>query len=182
MSAGKTLSLMSAIAVLIASAGSAFAGDSNGNLQVRVGVTGVLFDDSVRSLRSSSAGDLKAGGADATVPNVVVPTATITYFFNKNLAIEAVCCAAYVQAEGTKGLSSLGKLADAWVLPAVVTLQYRFDRIAGIQPTSVPACSGSTTGAAGARMRSVRRASPFRTASVLLFRAVSTMTSAEAGR
>jgi len=182
MSAGKALSLISTIAVLIASAGAAFAGDSNGNLQVRVGVTGVLFDDSVRSLRSSSAGDLKAGGADATVPNVVVPTATITYFFNKNLAIEAVCCAAYVQAEGTKGLSSLGKLADAWVLPAVVTLQYRFDRIAGIQPYVGAGVQWIHYWGSRGGMRSVRPASPFRTASVLLFRAVSTMTSAEAGR
>nr|HML30869.1 OmpW family outer membrane protein [Hyphomicrobium sp.] len=80
-------------------------------------------------------GDLKAGlGADASIPNIVVPTATITYFFNEHWAVEGVCCAAYVKGVGTKGLEGTGKLVDAWVLPPVVTLQYHFTRFAGFQP------------------------------------------------
>lgn len=129
------VSAISAMTALLTFTSAASAGDSNGNLQVRVGVTGVLFDDSVKSVQSSSAGDLKAGiGADASIPNIVVPTATITYFFDQHWAVEGVCCAAYVKGVGTNGLEGTGKIVDAWVLPPVVTLQYHFDRFAGFQP------------------------------------------------
>src|SRR5688572_28952783 len=84
----------------------ASAGDSNGNLQLRVGVTGVIFDDNVKSVTTSSGADLKALiGADADVGNTVVPTATITYFFTPNWAIEAICCTAHISATGTGGLN-----------------------------------------------------------------------------
>lgn len=137
MSKAKLGSRFVAIGALLMSASTAFAGDSNGSWQVRAGVTGILFDDKVTSLRSSTAGDLKAApfNADASLPNIVVPTATITYFFNKNWAVEGICCAAHVKAVGTKGaLNGAGNVTEAWVLPPVVTLQYRFDRIAGFQP------------------------------------------------
>lgn len=119
----------------MAAASTAFAGDSNGNFQVRFGVTGVVFDDNVKSVTTSGGTDLKAAiGADASVGNTVVPTATLTYFFTPNWAIEAICCTAHISAKGTGGLNGTGDIADAWVLPPIITLQYRFDRIGGLQP------------------------------------------------
>lgn len=131
---------LSAIVAMIAStwlvsAAPASAGDSNGNLQVRVGVTGGIFDENVTSVRTSTGVDLKSAvGANAELDDLVVPTATITYFFNKNLALEVFCCAAHVTAEGTNGLSGAGDIVEAWVLPPIITAQYRFDRTAGFQP------------------------------------------------
>lgn len=119
--------------VVTAAIPTAFAGDSNGNLQVRLGVSGVIFDDSIKSVNTAS-GNLKPQGANAKVTDVVVPTATITYFFTPNWAIEANCCTAKVTAKGKGLLAPYGDLADAWVLPPVVTLQYRFDRFHGLQP------------------------------------------------
>lgn len=121
---------LGAIAISIPSA---FAGDSNGNLQLRLGVTGILFDESVKSV-NTAVGDLKPAGANAKVGDVAVPTATITYFFTPNWAIEAICCTAHVTAKGTGLLAPFGDLADAWVLPPIITLQYRFDRVHGFQP------------------------------------------------
>lgn len=119
----------------MAAATAAFAGDSNGNFQVRFGVTGVVFDDNVKSVTTSGGTDLKAAiGADASVGSTVVPTATLTYFFTPNWAIEAICCTAHISAKGTGGLNGTGDIADAWVLPPIITLQYRFDRIGGFQP------------------------------------------------
>ncbi|MCK9909877.1 hypothetical protein MXD81_12110, partial [Microbacteriaceae bacterium K1510] len=123
------------LGVCSAAVPAALAGDSNGNLQVRVGVTGIIFDDDVRSVTTSGGADLKALiNADAEVGNTVVPTATITYFFTPNWAIEAICCTAHISAQGTGGLTGAGDIAEAWVLPPIITLQYRFDRVAGFQP------------------------------------------------
>lgn len=120
--------------VMLGAIGGASAGDSNGNWQVRVGATGIIFDDDVTSVRTDTGIDLQAVGADAKIPDVVVPTATITYFLTKNWAIEAICCTAHVKAKGTNALSGAGDIVDAWVLPPIITAQYRFDRTAGFQP------------------------------------------------
>lgn len=111
------------------------AGDLNGNLQVRFGVTGIIFDDDVTSVRAGAL-DLMAPpvNGDAEIGDTVVPTATITYFLTPNWAIEAICCTAHISATGTAGLAAAGDLVDAWVLPPIITLQYRFDRYAGFQP------------------------------------------------
>lgn len=124
-----------ALLAATAIAPTALAGDSNGNLQVRAGVTGIIFDDNVKSVRTSGGADLQSLlGADAKIGDVAVPTVTITYFFTPNIAIEAICCTAKIKAEGAGGLSGAGDLAEAWVLPPIVTLQYRFDRVANFQP------------------------------------------------
>jgi outer membrane protein len=124
------------LVTIAAATAPAFAGDSNGNLQIRLGVTGVVFDDNVKSVTATGGSvDLKSAiGADAKIGNTVVPTATVTYFFTPNWAIEAICCTAHISAKGAGGLAPLGDIADAWVLPPIITLQYRFDRINGFQP------------------------------------------------
>lgn len=128
----KALWSVFAVSVVIAlSTHAASAGDSDGTWQVRVGVTGIIFDDDVKSVK---AGGAAIAGADAKINDVVVPTATITYFLTKNWAIEGVCCTAHIEAKGKGTLAGLGEIADAWVLPPIVTLQYRFDRTAGFQP------------------------------------------------
>jgi OmpW family len=88
------------------------AGDSNGNVQIRVGGTGVLFDDDVTSIRTSTGVNLKSAiGADAEVGDVAVPTLTLTYFFTNNFAIEAICCTAHINVKGMGGLAPLGDIA-----------------------------------------------------------------------
>jgi outer membrane protein len=132
MTYGKAwLSISAIVASTLISIGAASAGDSNGNLQVRIGATGIIFDESVKSVRANGSA---IPNADADIDDVLVPTATITYFFNKNWAIEAICCTAHIKATGTGSLTGLGEIADAWVLPPIVTLQYRFDRRARFQP------------------------------------------------
>jgi outer membrane protein len=113
----------------------ASAGDPDGKWQVRAGVTGVIFDDDVTSVKTSTGVDLQSAlGADAKIGDVVVPTLTVTYFLTPNIAIEGICCTLQVKAEGTNGLEGAGDLVEAWVLPPAITAQYRFDRRAGFQP------------------------------------------------
>lgn len=107
----------------------ALAGDRNGNFMVRIQGT-VIDPDSSADVYS---GGTLVPGYDAEVSTEIVPTATLTYFFNKNLAIELLCCFAKLEAEG-KGLIKNADLGDFWIFPPALTLQYHFDQFHGFKP------------------------------------------------
>ena len=90
----------------------------------------VVDPDSSASVR---AGGVPLAGADAEVSTEVIPTATLTYFFNRNLAIELFCCFAQFDAKG-KGAIAGADLGDFWVFPPALTLQYHFDSVGGWKP------------------------------------------------
>lgn len=121
-------------------AGAAQAGDYNGNFMVRVLGAGVITQDSLTSLNSVSGapvGDLKAAGFDADVSNEFIPAATLTYFLTKNLSVELFCCFAKHQIDlkapaAFAGLS--GTVAETWIFPPVLTLQYHFDGLGPFKP------------------------------------------------
>jgi outer membrane protein len=115
-------------------AGPALAGDSNGNLQIKAGVTWANTDDSTKSVTANGV-DISAGGANFfTTENMVLPTATITYYLNKNLAVELFCCAAGTSILGGGGLVGLGEVAHTYTFPPILTLQYHFDAMGPIRP------------------------------------------------
>ena len=104
------------------------------NFQVKVGATGVLWNDKNDGVFLNGA---PVAGADAHVGDVLLPTATLTYYFNKNLAAELFCCFARPSVFGDGSLrTALGqdKLATTWAFPPIVTLQYHFDKIGAIRP------------------------------------------------
>jgi len=111
---------LTGFAVMGAVAGSAVpasAGDYSGDFMVRVQGTYVSPGDD-----SSPAG--------LSVDDEFIPTATLTYFLNKNLAVELFCCFANMDAE----LEGAGKVAEFWVFPPALTLQYHFDSMGGFKP------------------------------------------------
>lgn len=118
----------------------ASAGDYNGNFMVRLQGTEVITQDKLKSLTSVSGApvsDLKAAGFDAEVSDRFLPTATLTYFLNKNLALELFCCFSKhsVDLKAPAGFSSLsGKVADSWIFPPALTLQYHFDGLGALKP------------------------------------------------
>ncbi|MCP4780199.1 MAG: OmpW family protein [Hyphomicrobium sp.] len=116
----------------LAGAGPAAAGDPNGNFMVRVLGTVVDPDTDVQSLTSSTVGGPIAGDAD--VSTEVIPALTLTYFFNKNLALELFCCFAKHDIDGKGALAPLGKIADTWIFPPALTLQYHFDSMGHFKP------------------------------------------------
>jgi outer membrane protein len=104
------------------------AGDSNGNFQVKVGVTGLIFDDETTSTAPVPLGQ-------AEVNDTVIPTLMLTYFLDKNWAVELFCCFAQVNVHGESGaLGTLGKLASTWVFPPMLTAQYHFDGMGAFKP------------------------------------------------
>ena len=98
------------------------AGSESGDFLVRVQGTFVNFNDD-----SSAVGALPGS---IELDDEFIPTLTLTYFLNKNIGIELFCCFAKLQADH----NLLGEVADFWVFPPALTLQYHFDPMGGIKP------------------------------------------------
>ena len=129
----KTAKLAAAITVLAvavtALALPAAAGSESGNFMVRVLGTVVAPDSSAK---------VSAGGApiagDAEASTEVIPAATLSYFLTKNVAVELFCCFSKHEVDGKGALAGLGEVADTWVFPPAVTLQYHFDGLGAFKP------------------------------------------------
>jgi outer membrane protein len=125
------LKMMSAAVAVatIAAAAPAYAGSETGNFMVRV--QGTVVDP-------DSSATVKAGGIvqstwDAEVSTEVIPTLTLSYFLNKNIAVELFCCFAKMNAEGKGGIDGMD-LGDFWIFPPALTLQYHFDQFGAFKP------------------------------------------------
>jgi outer membrane protein len=125
------LKMMSAAVAVatIAAAAPAYAGSETGNFMVRV--QGTVVDP-------DSSATVKAGGIvqstwDAEVSTEVIPTLTLSYFLNKNIAVELFCCFAKMNAEGKGDIDGMD-LGDFWIFPPALTLQYHFDQFGAFKP------------------------------------------------
>jgi outer membrane protein len=124
---------MAALAVVLAGAGAvtpSAAGSYNGDMLVRLQGTVVAPDAHATVF---APGGALAAGADADISTEVIPTLTLTYFLNKNIAAELFCCFAKFDVEGKGTLNGLD-LGDTWVFPPILTLQYHFDAMGGFKP------------------------------------------------
>ncbi|MDX2156705.1 MAG: OmpW family outer membrane protein [Hyphomicrobiaceae bacterium] len=131
---------LAAFAMAFGLAGSATAGDYNGNFMVRVLGAGVFSQDELTSLNSVSGlpvADLKAAGFDAEVSDRFIPAATLTYFLTKNLSVELFCCFTHhhIDLKAPAAFAALsGKVAESWMFPPALTLQYHFDGMGPFKP------------------------------------------------
>ena len=129
MTRTKLLGSLAVIGSLVAATQPEAAGSESGNFMVRVQGT-VVDPDS--SAKVSSGGSVVAG-YDAEVDTEVLPTLTLSYFLNKNVAVELFCCFAKLEAEGKGGIKGTD-LGDFWVFPPALTLQYHFDNFGRFKP------------------------------------------------
>lgn len=95
---------------------------------IRGRVLGVMPDESADL---SVAGAALSGGVD--ISNQYVPELDITYFFNKNIAVELILAVTPHDVEATAVTvpgaldNATVDLGDVWLLPPTLTLQYHFD-------------------------------------------------------
>ena len=82
-----------------------------------------------------------SGGVQPTFPNdgvsvtnSVTPEVDVSYFLADNVAVELIAATTKHDVHGTNGLKPVGKLADTWVLPPTLTLQYHFAPKAKVRP------------------------------------------------
>jgi outer membrane protein len=115
---------------LIGGALPAAAGSDDGNFQVRV--LGTVVDPDTDA--TVKAGGLVIPGADADVSTEVIPALTLSYFFSPNLALELFCCFAKHEIDGKGTIANLGEIADTWIFPPALTLQYHFTGMGRFEP------------------------------------------------
>ncbi len=72
-------------------------------------------------------------GAGAKVSTTVIPELDVTYYFTKNIAVEAICCLSKHSVTGTGVLNGLN-IGSTWVFPPTVLLQYHFTNFGAFQP------------------------------------------------
>ena len=131
--AGPARSAMAMVGLGLAVIGGAvpaMAGSDNGNFMVRA--LGTVVDPD--SEATVSAGGAVIPGADADVSTEVIPALTLTYFFNNNLAVELFCCFAKHEIDGKGTIAAFGEIADTWIFPPALTLQYHFAIMGSFKP------------------------------------------------
>ena len=111
-------------------AATAEAGSETGDVMVRVLAT-VVDPDTDATVR---AGGAVIPGADADVSTEVIPALTLSYFFNPNIALELFCCFAKHDIKGAGSISNLHEIADTWIFPPALTLQYHFNGMGAFKP------------------------------------------------
>ncbi len=72
-------------------------------------------------------------GSGAKVSTTVIPEIDVSYYFTKNIAIEAICCLSKHSVSGTGTLAGLN-VGSTWVFPPTVLLQYHFTNFGAFQP------------------------------------------------
>lgn len=113
----------------------ATAGDNTGNVMVRVLATGVLPDNDAGAISVGGTPDVFPAGS-YEVQDELIPALTLSYFLNKNVALELFCCFAKLGVDGKGALAAAGApdVASTWIFPPALTLQYHLDPIAGFKP------------------------------------------------
>jgi len=127
----------------IALAEPATAGSDDGKFGIKVLGT-VVDPDTDATVR---AGGAVIPGADADVSTEVIPALTLDYYFTNNISAELFCCFAKHSIDGKGAIANLGEIADTWIFPPALTLQYHFTGMgkwqpyvgAGVQSSSTPA-------------------------------------------
>lgn len=71
---------------------------------------------------------------EVSVDNAFAPEVDISYFLSDHVALELIAATTKHNIGGKNGLEPIGKLADTWVLPPTLTLQYHFAPEAKVRP------------------------------------------------
>lgn len=112
----------------------AAAGDNNGDFMVRVLATGVLPDTDADAI-AVGANPAAFPADNYEVSDQLIPALTLSYFFNKNVALELFCCFAEHNIDGKGVLGTVAPdVGDTWIFPPALTLQYHLDPIGGFKP------------------------------------------------
>ena len=110
----------------------AFAGSSDGKLQVKALVTGVLPDGKITQVVTDGIG--LPANSNSSASDSIVSTVAVEYFLSPNLSIETICCITPHDVTGTGGIANSALIDDAIILPATVTAKYHFDLAGGAKP------------------------------------------------
>ena len=100
--------------------------------QIRVRIVDVAPTGGNSPVYNATTGVLQGNGL--TVSSQIIPELDLSYFFNPNIAVEAICCFSHHSIQAVNALSGLGTVGNTWVFPPTVLLQYHFTNFGAFQP------------------------------------------------
>ncbi|HZP08372.1 MAG TPA: OmpW family outer membrane protein [Methyloceanibacter sp.] len=121
---------LSAATGVMALAQPAAAGSDDGKFGIKLLGT-VVNPDTDATVR---AGGAVIPGASADVSTEAIPALTLDYYFTRNISAELFCCFAKHSIDGKGTIANLGEIADTWIFPPALTLQYHFTGMGRWQP------------------------------------------------
>lgn len=127
----KTFAAALAAASTLALATPAYAGSTDGKLQIKAFATGVLPNGEITEVRTNLVGAPPTSDSEAS--DSVVPTIAVEYFLSPNFSVETICCVTPHDVTGAGPLAGAELVDNAIILPATVTLKYHFD-LGGVKP------------------------------------------------
>ncbi|HZV58125.1 MAG TPA: OmpW family outer membrane protein [Sphingobium sp.] len=143
----------------------AHAGASDGKVQVKLMMSGVLPDGKIDAVRTDLIG--VPAGTQTKANDNWVPTAAIEYFVSPNISIETICCLTAHHVDGAGAIGAISNLVDnVLILPATVTLKAHATGLGALKPyvgvgpsyflilDSKVGAGGKTLGAASAKVNS----------------------------
>jgi outer membrane protein len=95
------------------------------NVQVKLGVSGVLPDESA---------DISVIGGDVNISEEYVPSLQLEYFFTKNISAELLCCIAQHDVGAVQTVLGPVNLGQVTHFPPTVTLKYRWTDLGRVEP------------------------------------------------
>ncbi|XSG83254.1 MAG: OmpW/AlkL family protein [Methyloligella sp. ZOD6] len=101
------------------------------NLMIRGFLTGIIPEEDFSAISVNGVNAIPSDSA--TIDDFLIPTVSLSYFFNENLAVETICCATYHEMKGAGALSGMD-IGSSWIVPAAVTFQYHMTRFGKFKP------------------------------------------------
>ncbi|VTZ24555.1 Uncharacterized outer-membrane protein y4mB [Methylocella tundrae] len=99
--------------------------------QVRLRAVGVI-PTSGGIVQTVPAGAFVSAGLKAS--DAVIPELDVSYFFTRNIAVEAICCVSYHKLYLDGGALNGQQAASTWLFPPTVLLQYHWTNFGQFQP------------------------------------------------
>lgn len=119
-------------AMAMAPTAPAYAGNSEGKIQVKAFATAVLPDGAIDDVKTDNIG--LPAGSQTRATDSFIPTIAAEYFLSPNFSVETICCITPHDVRGTGALSGARLINDAIILPATVTAKYHFELGGGVKP------------------------------------------------
>lgn len=112
-----------------------------GDLLVRLRAAYAIYEDGADNI--GVAGIANFNNEVVNSQNSFLPELDFTYFLSKNLAVEAICCAAFIRADASGalaqalpglGLTNGTEVIETYAAPFTLLMQYHFDEMYGFKP------------------------------------------------
>jgi outer membrane protein len=124
--------LFGAAVIATGAATSASAEITPGTVQLRVRVIDVIPNADSGEVRVVGGASIPGSGVD--VDDSIVPEVDLTVFVHHHVAIELIAATSEHDIDAAGAIKALGKIADAWVLPPTITVQWQFAPEAKVRP------------------------------------------------